>query len=1358
MNKKAKHFARRSASVMIAAALITSVIVPSAAIAGASVSVNAAEYTDSGSVLTDGDFRYYINDDGNAVIEKYTGSSSELVIPDTIGGLQLGGLGRGAFAGCTKITLPAVNDLVISSGTFLGCSELKTITFPDGLASVTVADDAFRDCTALEAFVNEGSAEGIKVSAGMLYDGAYHKLICVPAATDRKEFYVPSTVNSISGYAFRNNKNTELISFRSCTGLTAIDPVAFAGAASVRTILLPKSISFADNDIGFEIPTLESLEADSNSQLYSTVDGVLYTKDMSSLVYYPAGKSSAAFTLPASVSSVNAESLSSNPYLSEITVEGGSGVYSAANGVLFSDKDGRTLVLYPRGKKDKSFTVPADVTRIGSYAFMNNSVLTSVNISDAVTEVCSDAFRNCSALSSVSIGSGLYMMPTNPFTCCPKLSGFTVSQNNSYFYTQDGVLYYRSPLEAADQEGSGEMIYLSVYPAAKNNTSFTVPENVSVIGAEAFFGNPCLKSVNAGASTLYIGYGAFSYCDALETAGFGSKLTDLSEFAFGGCSSLNAVTLPSSLENIGDTVFDDCTKLSGISGSGAGFITENGILYSKNKEKLICYPAAKADTSFTLPDSVRTMSRGAVRDNTYLEFVDLGSGISDVYGDVFDGCTALKGIAVSHETENFIISDISAQADPVIYYSNNNAALSFAIMKGFRHSSYISSYFANASYIDKDETYTSKPVKITGVAIGAKDNYSFTFEYKAANDQSFTTIGGSSGSCVTAEFAPKKAGRYIIKVTAKNSGGDTDVKYFDILASEGIANRSTADKSKLFLGDKVTLTGAATGGTGGYLYEYMYKLSTKTSWSKIKAYSADTSAVFTPKAAGKYDLCVKAKDSAGNISTKKFTLEVSEVTLLKNNSVVSAENVKVGNSVKVTAKASGGKTPYRYSFYFKRSNNTKWNLKGTEFGTETSFKFTPTAAAVYDIRVDIKDASGQMVSKTLKVSASNGVFENISTISTDFITEENTSVKLNGIAVGGQGSYRYAYYFKRASNSKWNSIGTVFGTKSTATLTTTALTDYDVMISIKDETGTVLSKTFRITSSIPAELKNDASVNGEAFLKGDTIRIQGAASGGVSPYKYTYQFKRSVNSTWKTIGSADTTAKNASISNIAAAEYDIRVIVKDSAGKTVTKSFRAAGYDLVNSSTVSTSTIIIGSTVTISSKLTGGTGGCTYSYYYRIKGDENWTPIGQENVTSATATFKPEQAGSYELMTKITDGTGLVSEKTFDITVNEQLSNTSTINKTELKKGETVVLNGSAEGGIGAYSYAYYFKKASAQSWKPIGTEFDSRTKETYVPQVSGTYNFQVIVRDGTGKKSEMIFTVKVISNGDDELPIIPAR
>ena len=80
---------------------------------------------------------------------------------------------------------------------------------------------------------------------------------------------------------------------------------------------------------------------------------------------------------------------------------------------------------------------------------------------------------------------------------CPRLESFTVSKDNEYYASTDGVLYDISGL------------YLYIYPGGKSDESYSVPDSVKTIGMYAFYDNEYLRTLTAGRSVTAIYRQAF---------------------------------------------------------------------------------------------------------------------------------------------------------------------------------------------------------------------------------------------------------------------------------------------------------------------------------------------------------------------------------------------------------------------------------------------------------------------------------------------------------------------------------------------------------------------------------------------------------------------------------------------------------------------------------------------------------------------------------------------------------------------------------------------------------------------------------------------------------------------------------
>ena len=465
----------------------------------------------------------------------------------------------------------------------------------------------------------------------------------------------------------------------------------------------------------------------------------------------------------------------------------------------------------------------------------------------------------------------------------------------------------------------------------------------------------------------------------------------------------------------------------------------------------------------------------------------------------------------------------------------------------------------NTSTVSTDVANINETVTITGKASGGTTPYKFAYYYKKSGASSWTTIKDYSTS-TTATFTPTAEADYSVKIVVKDNTGATATQTLTVECMDlgtPLANNSTISATLVNIGTSVKMTGKASGGTSPYTYAFYYKAPNASAFTLIGTAYTTTTGSFTLNKEGVYTAKVIAKDSAGTTVSKIFSVEAMDLGTdsLTNNSSVSSTNVTAGTKVTITGKASGGTTPYKYAYYYKRSTNTKWNVLGTEFGTATSAYFTPTAAADYDVKVDVKDNAGTVVSKqfTVKVSGDTSALTNKSTIIATK-AQIGDDVRVTGAAAGGSGSYTYAFYFKRSANSKWNKIGTEFGTKTYAVMIPTAAADYDMKVIVKDSKGATAEKKFTVTVVKSMAVTNVSVINTDTTVPvNKTVTISGRAVGGTKPISYAFYFKRSVNSTWNKLSYGSSSGTYAKFTPTTATSYDLKVVAVDANGVTSNK-------------------------------------------------------------------------------------------------------------------------------------------------------------------------------------------------------------
>jgi hypothetical protein len=154
-----------------------------------------------------------------------------------------------------------------------------------------------------------------------------------------------------------------------------------------------------------------------------------------------------------------------------------------------------------------------------------------------------EAFSDCSSLVSVTIPNSVTSIGNSAFDACGNLTGINVESVNSYYSSENGILYNKS-----------RSIILR-YPEGKSG-SFTIPNTVTSIATSAFSGCSGLTSVTISNSVTTIGYHAFLDCSGLTSVTIPNSVAFITNSAFFGCISLHDVFFNSATPpEIGTNVF-----------------------------------------------------------------------------------------------------------------------------------------------------------------------------------------------------------------------------------------------------------------------------------------------------------------------------------------------------------------------------------------------------------------------------------------------------------------------------------------------------------------------------------------------------------------------------------------------------------------------------------------------------------------------------------------------------------------------------------------------------------------------------------------------------------------------------------
>lgn len=227
----------------------------------------------------------------------------------------------------------------------------------------------------------------------------------------------------------------------------------------------------------------------------------------------------------------------------------------------------------------KKVIIGKGITELDTEAFAHYKNLETVKFSNTVSSIGYDAFAYCENLKEISLTENINYIGESAFMKCSSLKKIVIPKNVTQIKSR-------------------------TFSSCEQLSEITLNNNITDIDWMAFVNCKNLKRIELPDSLKVIGREAFQNCIALEEINIPGNVTKIDNYAFYGCKNLKKIN---------------------VSENNPNYTSEDGVLYNKEKNILICYPAGKDDEIYTVNDTVEEIYTLAFANCMNLKTLNIGA-------------------------------------------------------------------------------------------------------------------------------------------------------------------------------------------------------------------------------------------------------------------------------------------------------------------------------------------------------------------------------------------------------------------------------------------------------------------------------------------------------------------------------------------------------------------------------------------------------------------------------------------------------------------------------------------------------------------------------------------------------------
>jgi len=486
------------------------------------------------------------------------------------------------------------------------------------------------------------------------------------------------------------------------------------------------------------------------------------------------------------------------------------------------------------------------------------------------------------------------------------------------------------------------------------------------------------------------------------------------------------------------------------------------------------------------------------------------------------------------------------------------------------------------------------------------------------------------------------------------------------------------------IGEAVSFSATASGGTTPYSYSWTWGDSTPTGTGQSPSHTFATQGTFT--------VTLRVTDSATPSHTLPVPKSIAVTPVLAADFTFTPTPPTAGDVVSFLGIATGGSAPYTFL----------WTFGDGDTGSGATVTHVFVLSGTYAVTLTVSDSAGHVATKPKFVNVSGPLAADFSFSTARPMVGE--AVNFSATAAGGTPPYSYSWTFGDGGSGTVRDVSHTYASVGT----------FNVTLRVTDSAAHVriISKSVTVTPRLAADFTSSPT---DPVVVED-VNFTATATGGTAPYTYEWTF-----------GDASS-GSGSPVTHDYATEgrFSVKLTVSDSAGHavTVTKNVTvnpALGANL----TVSQLRPVTGEPVAFSATASGGSPPYTFRWDF---GD------GSPAATGATVTHAYTAIGTWNVTVTTTDASGRRGVARTSLEVTPPLVGGFTVTPPSPVVGQRVSFNGTITSGSPPYTFAWSFGDGGTGQGEDVGHPY----------AVQGTFNVTMTASDSAGHRVVVVQSVRV--------------